>query len=136
MIGLGDVVMILELRRQGLSISAIAREVGLDRKTIRRYLARGVEPPAYGPRQPRPTLLDPFTGYLRERVNVRRDVRSATGEMAGRDGTMKMPGWAVSGKRVVAGTSFRLSRARQRWLKRSRRVVGATGRPGGDSSRH
>ena len=70
MIGLGDVVMILELRRQGLSISAIAREVGLDRKTIRRYLARGVEPPAYGPRQPRPTLLDPFTGYLRERVNA------------------------------------------------------------------
>ena len=61
-IGLGDVVMILELRRQGLSISAIAREVGLDRKTIRRYLARGLEPPAYGPRQPRPTLLDPFTG--------------------------------------------------------------------------
>jgi transposase len=69
-IGLGDVVMILELRRQGLSISAIAREVGLDRKTIRRYLARGLEPPAYGPRQPRPTLLDPFTGYLRERVKA------------------------------------------------------------------
>ncbi len=70
MIGLGDVVMILDLHRQGLSISAISREVGLDRKTIRRYLARGLEPPAYGPRQPRPTLLDPFTGYLRERVNA------------------------------------------------------------------
>ena len=70
MIGLGDVVMILELRRQGLSISAIAREAGLDRKTIRRYLARGLEPPTYGPREPRPTLLDPFTGYLRERVNA------------------------------------------------------------------
>ncbi len=70
MMGLGDVVMILDLRRQGLSISAISREVGLDRKTIRRYLARGLEPPAYGPRQPRPTLLDPFTGYLRDRVNA------------------------------------------------------------------
>jgi hypothetical protein len=67
---------------------------------------------------------------------VRRDVRSATGEVAGRDGTMKMPAWAVSGKPVVAGASFRLSRAPQRWLGRGRPVVGATGRPGGDSSRH
>jgi transposase len=69
-IRLGDVVMILELRRQGLSISAIAREVGLDRKTIRKYVERGLEAPIYGPRQPRPTLLDPFTAYLRERVKA------------------------------------------------------------------
>ena len=60
-IKLGEVVMILDLHRQGLSVSAIARESGLDRKTVRRYIARGLEPPAYGPRQPRPTLLDPFT---------------------------------------------------------------------------
>jgi transposase len=69
-IRLGDVVMILELRRQGLSISAIAREVGLDRKTIRKYVERGLEAPLYGPRSPRPTLLDPFTAYLRERVKA------------------------------------------------------------------
>jgi transposase len=69
-IRLGDVVMILELRRQGLSISAIAREVGLDRKTIRKYVERGLEAPIYGPRKPRPTLLDPFTAYLRERVKA------------------------------------------------------------------
>ena len=70
MIRLGDVVMILELHRQGLSISAIAREVGLDRKTIRKYVERGLEAPLYGPRKPRPTLLDPFTAYLRERVKA------------------------------------------------------------------
>jgi hypothetical protein len=35
-----------------------------------RYIARGLEPPAYGPRQPRPTFLDPFTGYLRDRVTA------------------------------------------------------------------
>lgn len=69
MIKLGDVVVILDLHRQGLSVSAIARACGLDRKTVRRYIERGLEPPAYGPRQPRPTLLDPFTGYLRERVS-------------------------------------------------------------------
>jgi transposase len=69
-IKLGEVVVILDLHRQGLSVSAIARECGLDRKTVRRYIERGLEPPAYGPRRPRPTLLDPFAGYLRERVNT------------------------------------------------------------------
>src|SRR5215217_7242695 len=65
---LGEIVMILDLHRQGLSVSAIARRTGLDRKTVRRYVERGLEPPVYGPRQPRGTLLDPFSRYLRERV--------------------------------------------------------------------
>ena len=33
MIKLGEVVMILDLHRQGLTVSAIARELGVDRKT-------------------------------------------------------------------------------------------------------
>jgi transposase len=65
---LGEVVMILDLHRQGLSVSAIAREVGIDRKTVRKYIARGLEPPVYGPRQPRPRLIDAYVVYLRERV--------------------------------------------------------------------
>jgi transposase len=60
--------MILELHRQGVSISAIARQVGLDRKTVRRYIAQGLEPPAYGPRQPRTTRLQAFEPYLRQRL--------------------------------------------------------------------
>ncbi|TPG36256.1 IS21 family transposase [Roseomonas nepalensis] len=68
MVRLGEIVMILDLHRQGLSVSAIARRTGLDRKTVRKYVERGLEPPAYGPRQPRGTLLDPFSRYLRERV--------------------------------------------------------------------
>ena len=70
MVKLEGVVMILELHRQGLSVSEIARRSGLDRKTVRRYVERGLEPPTYGPRKPRPTLLDPFTSYLRERVRA------------------------------------------------------------------
>jgi transposase len=37
---LGELVVILDLHRQGLSVSAIARECGLDRKTVRRYIER------------------------------------------------------------------------------------------------
>jgi transposase len=62
--------MILDLHRQGVSVSEIARHTGLDRKTVRRYIERGLEPPTYGPREPRPRLLDPFTSYLRERVKA------------------------------------------------------------------
>jgi transposase len=50
--------MILDLHRQGLS--TIARRTGRDPKTVRKYIERGLEPPAYGPRQPgRPSKLAP-----------------------------------------------------------------------------
>jgi transposase len=68
-IQLGDLLMILELHRQGLSVTAIARRTGRDPKTVRKYLERGLEPPAYGPRQVgRPNKLAPYLDYLRERV--------------------------------------------------------------------
>jgi transposase len=60
--------MILDLARQGLTVSAIARRTGHDRKTIRTYIARGLEPPAYKPREPGPSPLTPFEAFLRERV--------------------------------------------------------------------
>lgn len=68
MVRLGELVMILDLHRQGLSVSDIARRVGLDRKTVRKYVARGLEPPVYTPRRPRPLMIDGFASYLRERV--------------------------------------------------------------------
>jgi transposase len=60
--------MILDLHRQGLSLSAIARQTGLDRKTVRGYIQRGLEPPAYRPRPPRTSKITAFQAYLRERV--------------------------------------------------------------------
>lgn len=68
MIKIGEMMMILDLHRQGLSVSAIARESAIDRKTVRKYIARGLEAPAYGPRKPRQAVIDPLTAYLRERV--------------------------------------------------------------------
>src|SRR3954469_21251624 len=70
LVRLGEIVMILELHRQGVSVSAIARRVGLDRKTVRRYIARGLEPPAYGPGEPRATQLQAFEPYLRQRLGA------------------------------------------------------------------
>jgi DNA-binding NarL/FixJ family response regulator len=42
-IRLGELVMILDLHRQGLSVSAIARQLARDRKTVRKYIERGLE---------------------------------------------------------------------------------------------
>jgi transposase len=67
-IRLGELVMILDLHRQGLSVSAIARQLERDRKTVRKYIERGLEPPAYGPRRPRSTVVTPFASYLRQRI--------------------------------------------------------------------
>ena len=61
--------MILDLHRQGLSVTAIARRTGRDPKTVRKYIERGLEPPVYGPRQVgRPGKLLPFIAYVRERL--------------------------------------------------------------------
>src|SRR5262245_31167630 len=68
MITLGELVMILELHRQVLKVSAIARQLGLDRKMVRRYIERGLEPPSYGPRPPQPRSADPFLTYVHERL--------------------------------------------------------------------
>lgn len=71
MIRLGELMMILELHRQGLSITAIARRTGRDPKTVRKYIDRGVEAPAYGPRRVgRPSKLAPYMDFLRERVTA------------------------------------------------------------------
>ena len=64
MVNLEEWMMILELHRQGLSVSAIAERTGRDRKTVRKYIRQGLAAPKYKPSVPRPTVIAPFEAYL------------------------------------------------------------------------
>jgi transposase len=66
----GELFMIMDLHRQGLSVSSIARRLELDRKTVRKYIARGLEPPTYGPRAPRPQKVDAYVDFIRDRLRA------------------------------------------------------------------
>ena len=70
MIKLRELIVILDLHKQGLTISAIAERTGLDRKTIRKYIERGLEAPLYGPREPRPRIIEPYEVYVQERLSA------------------------------------------------------------------
>jgi transposase len=65
-----EVNQIEEMKRQGLSVTAIAEVTGYDRKTVRKYLARPDLEPRYKPRPGRPTLLDAFQTQIDERLSA------------------------------------------------------------------
>ncbi len=61
---------VLTLRQQGRGVRAITRQVGISRNTVRRYL-RAEAFPEQGLRRNRPSRLDPYLPYLRERWEAR-----------------------------------------------------------------
>ena len=77
MIKLKELIVILDLYKEGLTVSAIAERTGLDRKTVRKYIERGIEAPVYGPRQPRACIIEPYEAYVRERVSAYRELSIA-----------------------------------------------------------
>lgn len=66
MLSLEEDVEAQALRAQGWSISAIARHLGRDRKTIRSYLAGDTEPGRRKPAGPDP--FEPYVAYCRTRL--------------------------------------------------------------------
>jgi len=64
-------VEIKVLARRGTAVREIARQTGLSRNTVRRYLREELAG-RYKQREPRPTKLDPFKDYLLERVAAAR----------------------------------------------------------------
>ena len=61
---------IRRLKREGLSVSAIASLTGRDRKTVRKYLDETINKPVYKQREARPGRLAGYTGYLEGRVKA------------------------------------------------------------------
>ncbi len=56
--------------QQGQSIRKIAKDTGLSRNTVRRYLRQPNLVPCYTARQEQPSVLEPFKPYLLERINA------------------------------------------------------------------
>src|SRR5215204_5696595 len=69
MVGVDAALEIRVLHRHGKSIREIARETGISRNTVRRYL-RDEQAVRYKARPPRPTKLDPFKTYVMERLGA------------------------------------------------------------------
>src|SRR5690606_39143892 len=60
-------VDIKAMHRQGRSIRSIAKERGISRNTVRRYL-RDEKPPHYAARPKRPSILEPHKDYVTKRI--------------------------------------------------------------------
>lgn len=67
MLGQEGYVEIHVMHRQGMSIKAIGRELGLSRNTVRKYL-RAAQVPQSVSRSAKPTKLDDYRAYLDDRV--------------------------------------------------------------------
>jgi transposase len=65
------VIVINHYLHEGLSKSATARKLGVNRSTIHRYLKSGKDSPRYEPRSPQPSVIDPFKDYMRGRLERR-----------------------------------------------------------------
>lgn len=66
MITRGDFFMIKDLYKKGMSISDIARELGVDRKTVRKYIQQ--DSPPIRQKRKKKSKLDPFKEYLHKRM--------------------------------------------------------------------
>jgi len=63
-----ELMKIQILHQQGVSQRRIARELGISRNTVRRYLAKGLDNPEYAKRKKRCSKLDPFKSFLHSRI--------------------------------------------------------------------
>jgi transposase len=66
-----QIVEIKVLARRGVAIRDIARQLGVSKNTVKRYV-RNTEAVRYASREVRPTKLDPFKDFLLDRVEAAR----------------------------------------------------------------
>jgi len=58
----------ISMHRNGMSISAIARCTGRNRRTVRKYIRRGASPPEPKARAKRSSKLDPYKDHIKQRI--------------------------------------------------------------------
>ena len=63
-----ELMKIQILHQQGLSQRAIAKQLGISRNTVKRYLRAKIDTPVYSTRAKRGSLLDPFKSFLHSRI--------------------------------------------------------------------
>jgi transposase len=107
---------VVDLHRQGLGARAIARQVGISRNTVRSYL-KAEAFPEQGLRSKRPSLLDPYVPYLRERwqagcQNAAQLIREITSR--GYPGSHAIVRALVSDWRASSPTAVRPTRGNKR----------------------
>ena len=108
MIRLEEFMEIFKLKEQGLTISAISRECGLDRKTVRKYLKQGKSsPPKMKQRRIRASKLEAYKGGILNYI--------------GPPETQWPPATAIYEQLVKKGYDGSLSLL-QKWLKQYRAV--------------
>ena len=56
--------------RQGVPKTVIANKLGISRMTVYRHIGSGKGEPTYGPRSPKPSLLDRHRDYIRGRLGL------------------------------------------------------------------
>ena len=76
MLNLEDFMNIRDLKQQGWSVSAIADELHLDRKTVRKHLLDAPQP--YQRENPAPCKIDPYLPLLTGTMGKRRPQRPQT----------------------------------------------------------
>ena len=69
MITLEDWIMIRHMHNQGVPKVRIAKELGLDRKTVSKAISEGEHPESE--RQSRGSILAPYKDYIKQRLDKR-----------------------------------------------------------------
>ena len=143
MIGRETRVLLRHYLEQGMSKAAIARQVGVSRRTVYRWIESGQldrelddEAVRYGPRRPRPSKLDPYKGIVRARlaeypelsaVRLFQEIRQRATRAATARSSATFAGFGRGLRQSRCSASRLLRATRGRWTSRSSVCPGASG---------
>lgn len=112
------------LHKQGMSSRAIARELGISRNTVKRYLLAQSEPPKYTPRSAVASLLDEHRDYIRQRIADARHINPCNGHRP-RDHGQGLSWWHDHPERVHTFTRHPSGTGARRALRNRTRTTDA-----------